>query len=332
MSAPGTSLLGNFNVPQIMDGVGQPAPMAAPTQPPLQEQPQQQLGPNGKPLPKPGDVVNYHRFVGGNPADPSAWKPLHGKDFLAELEQWDPAMAGRVHQLVTGQIPYPTSSGMGANPNSDALRLKSAATMYDPNFNAQVYKVRAGAWEDFTKGNTSKLLGALNQAPLHTRELADAYDHMNNSNYGWQWMNDAANNFVSGFSPSKQAALGAFAENQPAVAGELASVYKGGSAPTIPEEDAQKKAFPSGAQPSFSNAALAKAATLMHDRLKVTKAKWHNAMGDFAPFPIITPEAEKAINDLYSRYHQNGTTSAGAAVAPAQANGDIDALLKKYGQ
>lgn len=255
-------------------------------------------------MPKPGDVINFHRFIGGDPGDDTAWQPLEGQDYLKAIP---PARANIVKAIITGRAPLP--NGRASKPDAFSNQLLQDVAMAEPGFDGTKWKTRQQTWLDFTSGKTAGIIRALNQAPLHAMELSNSYDDLHNTKFGWA--NNALTNIEAGLgNTQQQAARGAFNENQPALAGELATTYKGGYA-TEPDIDSQKKAFDPGLAPAESRAALAKASSLMEDRLTQLNQQWTNTMGPLAdPFPVMGKRAADALAQLKKKYTDSGTTAA----------------------
>lgn len=283
-------------LPQALPMLGQAAPQGAPMLP-------QMPTAGTPPMPKPGDIINFHRFVGGDPGDDASWQPLEGNDYLKAIP---PARANIVKAIVTGRAPLPNSRA--SKPDAFSNQILQDVAMAEPGFDGTKWKARQQTLLDFTSGKTAGIIRALNQAPLHAVELSNAYDDLNNTNMGWA--NNALTNIEAGMgNTQQQAARGAFNENQPALAGELASTYKGGYA-TEPDIAAQTKAFDMGLAPAESHAALAKASSLMGDRLTQLNTQWSNTMGPLAePFPVMGKRAAEALATLQKRY-VDGQTAA----------------------
>lgn len=262
-----------------------------------QQAPQPQVT-GSRAMPQAGFVQDGYRFMGGNPADKAAWQPLQGQEFLQSLPPVDAAV---VQAMVEGRKQWP--GGFATKIPYWQQKIEQAA-QYDPNFDETSYGVRMATRKDFTSGKTANLIQALNQAPLHALTMADAYDQLHNLPVGGETVNDFLTNAESMMGlQGQQAAMGAFKESQPAVSSELATVYKGGPA-TIPDIEAQARAFPMGAAPTTSNSALKAASELMKDRLDTINQRWQNAMGPLGgQFPAISPRAKAALDTLYARYH-----------------------------
>lgn len=280
-----------------------------------------------RPMPKPGDVVNFHRFMGGDPGNDASWQPLSGQDYLKAIP---PARANIVKAIISGRAPLPNSRS--SKPDAFSNQLLQDVAMAEPGFDGTTWKARQQTLLDFTSGKTAAIIRALNQAPLHAKELSSAFDDLHNTDYGS--INNFLTNIEAGMgNKQQQAARGAFNENQPALAGELASTYKGGYA-TEPDIAAQTKAFDMGLAPAESHAALAKAANLMEDRLTQLNQQWSNTMGPLAdPFPVMGPRAADALGYLKQKYVDGGTAAnpkPQPKPAPKPANGGW--TVKRVGQ
>lgn len=299
------------NLPALAQQVGQP-PLPSTTPPAA----------GG--MPKPGDVVDFHRFVGGDPGSDASWQPLEGNDYLKAIP---PARANIVRAIITGRAPLP--NGRASKPDAFSNQLLQDVAMAEPGFDGTTWKVRQQARLDFTSGKTAAIIRALNQAPLHAVELSNAFDDLHNTKFGS--INNLLTNVEAGMgNTQQQAARGAFNENQPALAGELATTYKGGYA-TEPDIAAQTKAFDMGLPPAESHAALAKASSLMGDRLTQLNQQWRNAMGPLAEsFPVMGPRAAEALTYLQKKYVDGQTAQGpqrGSAPAPGGPPQGVDAKV-----
>lgn len=223
--------------------------------------------------------------------------PISGEDYLKSLPV---ARQAEIKALLTGNMKFPSLS----RNNVYGQQLYNDAALVDPEFNQKTYDTRMAAMKDFTSGKTANLIQALNQAPQHALTLSHAYDMLHNLPAGGETLNNILTQGEAAMGvQSQQAALGKFNASQPAVADELATVYKGGTA-TIPDIDAQKKAFGMGLPKTTSDNALATASELMKDRLNTIETRWQNAMGTAGKmFPVISPQARAALDQLYSKYH-----------------------------
>ena len=247
----------------------------------------------------------------------------HGDDYLKTISPTD---ASIVKAMVEGRKSWP--GGFGTK-NPYWIQKLNQAAQYDPDFDETVYKKRADTIKDFSSAKTAALIRALNQAPLHVLSLADAYDQLHNSDLGGKWVNKTLTDLQASGSDKRQlSARGAINEVKPAVADELATLYKGGYA-TIQDVDAQEKAFDQGLGPTESSSAIRTAAGLMMDRLHTLEEQWRNAMGPNAPmFPVISDKARNALNQLLTRYntknranaYEPGSSQAGSADEPQKNN------------
>ncbi len=280
----------------------------------------------GKAIPRPGDTVDGFAYVAGPPTSNDSYKPLQGQDYLSSIPRDRALQAGAV---LAGKAPYPSMARNNKFNQQILMDVRSA----EPDFDATKWKARVDLIKDFTSGPTSKMIQSLNQAPQHAMTLADAYDQLHNSDT-YQGLNDLATNVEAGLAPVLPA--GAFNASQPAVADELATLYKGGPG-TVPGIEDQQKAFPMGAGPTESGSAMKTAAELMQDRMDTIQSKWDNVMGTAASlyplvtdkpqqgFPVISPRAKAALQALHDRYKP----PAPAAAAPAPAAADNGWTVKR---
>jgi hypothetical protein len=239
----------------------------------------------------------------------TSYKPLSGSDYLNSIPK---DRANQAIAVLAGKAPYPSTARNNKFNQQILLDVRSA----EPDFDATAWGRRTKMIADFTSGPTSKLIRSLNQAPLHALTLADAYDQLNNYD-GSHTVNDALTNTEAAMGVKPQlAARGKFNAAQPAVADELATLYKGGPG-TIPGIEDQKRAFAMGAGPTESNSALSAASELMRDRMETIQEQWKNGMGSVADmFPVISPQAKSALDKLYGRYHPDQASAPAAAPGP----------------
>jgi hypothetical protein len=278
-------------------------------------------GANGPPpAPRPGQIVNFHKFLGGDPGDPASWQPLQGEEYLNAI----PAQrANIVRGVLEGRLPFPQTRS--AKPDAFTNQILIDAGMADPGFDATTYKQRQNMRTDFTSGKTAQVIRALVQGIGHMKSLSDNYDTLDNTRVGaWNAVRNSVGPAV-GFE-GLQGALGALNTSREAVAPELATVMRGGQAN---EADVQewRNNFGQNAEPSRSKAALAQAVDLLHSRLQSLQNQWHvgmNGMG--GDFPMLTPEATQDLAALRSRYQPGGgPVRSPASAAPVSPAGGIPA-------
>lgn len=336
MSAPGVSLLGNFNIPQIMPGGGMPMPMGGPVATPQQapvpvQQPAPQMAPTGRPLPKPGDIVNYHRFVGGNPADPNAWEPVHGHDFLHELGKSDPTMSIRVQAILDGREPFPSQSRK--NPLNTSL-INAVAQADPENYDAINNGVRAKIRTDFTSGDSSKNIRNLNQAIGHLQAMIDEVPNVAghggtgliNGDFGLATTINAAQNGL--YQGEGAGGIKGYNIARTGLSGELAALFKGKGSSN--ESEVNKWYDELG--PDNSNeskfAAARKLSEMLKSRLDELHQQYKQGMGTTAtPFEALNPLAA----DAYKRLSVIGSKVPAHGDIPApQGQSTGDDLVAKY--
>lgn len=331
MSAPGVSLLGNFNVPQIMPGGGMPMPMGGPVAAPQQapapvQQPAPQMAPTGRPLPKPGDIVNYHRFVGGNPADPNAWEPVHGHDFLHELGKADPTMAIRVQAILDGREPFPSQSRK--NPLNTSL-INAVAQADPDNYDAINHNVRAKTRAEFAANGASALnIRNLNQAIGHLQAMVDEYPNVaghggKGSIPGMLGIATPINSVENTYAQySGDQGITNYNVAKTALAGELAALFKGKGASAESEVNTWKDLLDAGNSNEQKLGEARKISELLKSRLDELNQQYKQGMGTTAtPFEALNPLAA----DAYKRL-----SIIGKAITPAPSNSAGDDLVAKY--
>lgn len=285
---------------------------------------------SGAPPPNPtlGMIVNYHKFLGGNPADPNAWEPVSGDDFLHELGKANPVLAVRVKAIADGREPFPASSRM----NPINAQLQSAVAQYDPQgYDSINNGTRAKVRADMTSGTSSLNIRNLNQAIGHLQAMMGTLPDVAGHGGAGSYLGPLAtpvNGLINGVEEySGQQGITNYEASQRALAGELAALFKGKGA----SAEGEVKGWMDQLSPNMSNdQKMGTARTLselLKSRLDELHQQYKQGMGTSAiPFEILNKDAASAYKAL---------STLGKTVNPqpaAQTNSsDIDSLLKKYG-
>ena len=291
----------------------QPAPMPQPQQqapqpnvPKVLNAAMAQKNPN---LVVPGVVVNGHVFKGGNKADEASWEPLSGEDYLATIPQ---ARANIVRNILAGGQKLPNISSR----SNDALSntIVQDVAMAEPEFNSSVWNARNSLFKDMSSGKGAAQIQNLNQMLQHAAGLQQSHDVLKNWDDSGYPAPNAVINAVRTLpvigNPKVASAYSAAKENGMALGSEQAAVMQGG-APHEGQTTGYQALYGPNVGDSAIGGSLGKAAQLAYSRLDNIQQKWANTMGPVAgkdptkvgfAAPIISPQTQKAIEALKSRY------------------------------
>lgn len=335
MSNVGNSLLGAINLPSLTGGIPMPSPtalqqsvpMAAPSPAP------QQIDASGGPgMPKPGDIVKFHKFMGGDPANPDSWAPVEGSDFLHELGQTNPTLAIRVKAIAEGREPMPSTSRI----NPFNRMLANAVAHYDPEgYDSINNGTRAKLRADFTSGTSALNIRNLNQAIGHLQAMVDEAPNVAGHGGKGSYLGPLAvplNSLINTTeSASGDQGISNYDVAKRALAGELAALFKGKGASSENEVQGWLDQLSANQSTDQKFGTARKLSELLKSRLDELHQQYKQGMGTTSqPFEALNPLAA----DAYKRLSVIGKATDGdgqsAAVAPPHP-ADIDAILKKYG-
>lgn len=246
-----------------------------------------------------GAVKNFHKYIGGDPSARASWEALRGKEFLTELSNHDPAFADRVRGVAEGRSPYPASSGMGGKPNSDAVMLKNAVHMYDPEFDFTDANARNKMHVAATSGDVGNNIGQLNQLLGHLHEYKDNIDAP--ADHGIYHANVLQNWFYKNILGNSETAKGIHREevDQTGIASEAAALLKGKGSSNQTEVDKWQEMFDPNLPKEQRKAAVAELVRLARARLIEQQHRYDAVMGKSgAPLKILNPSAADAYSHL----------------------------------
>lgn len=297
------------------------APQAAPPAPAPPPTPQPPAG-GPKPPPNVGDIVNFHKFAGGNPADPNAWTPLQGPEFLQNLHQQNPVFANQIQAIIDGRQKMPSQSRM--NPTNKMII--NAVYQADPdNFDAVNSGARQKVRDDFTSGNSALNIRNINQSIGHLQAMLAEMPNV--AGHQIPLIGTTVNSLInSAEKGSGDPGITNYQTAQTALASEMASLLKGKGS----SNETEVQSWLGQLSPDRSDAqklgGAQKLVELLKSRLDELNQQYQQGMGTTAtPFQVLNPLAANA----YKQLSVMGKTMAGAQTP--QANPAVDALLQKYG-
>lgn len=290
------SILGNQpQITSLIQAIGQQQPAATGTSA-ITQQSAGQKPASGRQPPNPGDVVNYHKFVGGNPSDPAAWEPLKGDDFLHELGKTDPTMAIRVKAISDGREPLPSTSRI----NPFNRMLTNAVAQYDPEgYDSINNKTRLKLREDMTSGASAQNIRNINQAVGHLQTMMNSMPGVEGtSNLGP--LSVPFNAVVNKYDEmSGHPGITSYQTSQTGLAGELASLFKGRGSSSEQEVNKWFSQLSENHSDAQKYAAARTLTEMLKSRLDELHQQYQQGMGTSAqPFQTLNPLAADAYKRL----------------------------------
>lgn len=279
-----------------------------------------------------GTTVQGRTWLGGAPNDPNNWLDIDslvgtgktGQDFLDMLQSTHPSMVTSIKALSEGRQAMPANRVMTDPYWSNVFKLAQA---YDPSLDAVDYPKRQATAKDFAPGGTSgQNLRNLNQAIGHLNGLVNDYGDVSGQQglmgLGRLW-NAGANTFAD---VNGDPGITDYEAHQRALAGELASVFKGKGA----SAEAEVKGWMDQLNPNLSTAqkqANARALVdMLNSRIDELGQQYNQGMGTTKQgIDLLNPVAKEAFLRL-----KNIGQPAAATSAPAPVDDATSALLKKY--
>jgi hypothetical protein len=212
-------------------------------------------------------------YQGDNPA-------LQGLDYMdSEL----------VKGIANYSFPMPTGSALK---DKHLRELMTRAKLYDPTFDPTQYGTRQAIRKNFTSGKASNNIRSLNTAIGHLKSLKDAGEDLNNT---WLPLVNKGVNLWKEQTGNPQ--ITKFNEAVNAVAGELATVFKG-TAGTDTEIKAWKDDISSAQSPEQLKGYVDKAVDLLTSRLMALKQQYETGMGRVPDFSFLNQHSRDLLREM----------------------------------
>lgn len=226
----------------------------------------------------------------GGAAGPNG-EQVRGDEYLQTLP---PTVQAQVKALAEGRMQFPSGFALKSPYWQQML---TAVSQYDPGFDAMNYNARANTRKDFTSGESSKNIAAINTAMAHLGSLKKSYDALGNTDY--PTYNSVANYLGKQFGNKDiQAETTHVSANAEAVSHELAKVFRS-TGMSEGEINAWKQKINTSSTPSESNAVIESALELMNGRMQALSEKYKQGMGTTKdPLELLSPEAQAAYKKL----------------------------------
>lgn len=168
----------------------------------------------------------------------------------------------------------------------------SRLAAYDPTYDQTQYATKSAVRREFTVGNASRNIRALNTAIGHIGQLGDAVDALNNGNL--PVLNKIANVYKT---QTGQSAPVVFDAIKNAVSGELATTFKGVSG--TDQEIANMSQTIHNAQSPNQLRDIAKTyGQLLSSRLDALNSQYQEGMGKPADFGILNAKSAQILQKL----------------------------------
>ncbi len=266
-------------------------------------------------------------YVLNLPNKEDAW--LNGKtpEQISAYNSIPDSEKASIKQLVNGDaLLTDIVKSRGAKTQAQINDIVTKATAIDPTFSINANKQRYAYKTQFNNpnGKDQQQITAINTALGHLAEFKTASDALGKSIF--LPYNKLVNYLSTNVGNPKVAQLNTVVT---ALAGELASVYKGGGAPTDQETEQWRNSILS----SFSNAqtsgVASTTASLISNKMQSVNSAYKNVMGAYPANPIIDPAQLKQLQDagvdvsgITTKLQAQGyTVGGGGSQAPTTYNG-----------
>ena len=170
--------------------------------------------------------------------------------------------------------------------------LVSAATQYDPSFNAGTFALRNSVKKDFTSGQMSRGIQSFNQVIDHLNELQNAADALKNVDL--KRYNSLAN-FLAVETGDPRVVRFNTVKN--AVGTELMRAWRQAGVGSEREIEAWSKPIESSGSPAQLNTAISELGKLIAGGTRAIENKWQTSMGEANPTPKFLSKRAASIMD-----------------------------------
>lgn len=208
------------------------------------------------------------------------------------LANVSPEMANYVKALTEGRAAWPTGAQARSAWYLNAVKL---ASVYEPGFDANMYKQRSETVKDFNVGQGGRNVTAINTVTGHLDNLNKAAKQLDNGswrlfNSGKNWLSEATGN------PKMKK----FQLAVNAVADEMERVFRG-TGGTLEGINAWKQAVSAADSPQQLDAAIKQAVELMGSRLQALREQYQRGMGRAADFRFLDEKSRGILERLVGK-------------------------------
>lgn len=240
--------------------------------------------------PKPGDVVNGYRYLGGDFKSPTSYEPLRGEEFLKTLPMNMQNMAPLIKKYADGDMPIPTRAALS---NPKVTQMMEMVAQYDPSFSAADYPSRAATRKDFTAGKSAANITSFNTVLQHLGKLAA--DAKALKNYDMPIANALTNTVASQFGDDR---VNNFKLVKNAVVGELVRAFRGAGGARGDVEEWAETLDPN-MSPRQLEGAVKRGIELLNGRIEAVGDQYNRGMKrQRDPVELLSPGARKIYTEL----------------------------------
>jgi hypothetical protein len=237
----------------------------------------------------------------GSPAGKSA-DTSGGKLNLDALSAVPPAAQSVVKAMIDGRIAPPSGMAM-TKPYWQGMI--SLASQVDPDFDQTTWGSRSATRKDFTAGQSSKAINALNTALGHAGVVQDSFDKLGNFGGVATALNGPKNwidKQLGGSAPTNaQEAVGALAS-------EARKVFAASGGGNLTELENWERNFPVNGSPDQQKGALKQFVNLLDSRLEALADTYNRGMGRTEePVSLLEPHARQVYEQLTGRKPDSAT-------------------------
>lgn len=238
---------------------------------------------------------------------------------------------GAIKQLVTGDaLLTDIVKSRGKDTQAQINRLISLATSIDPNFSINENKQRYQYKTQFNNPNGKEQLqiNAINTGLGHLAEFNSQVKTLGNG--GVIPANDLKNYLAKNAGDPNVVKTNIIIT---ALAGELASVYKGGTAPTDQETEEWRNAILTGYSKAQSQGVTDTTSALISNKLLALSNSYKNIIGAYPDAPIVNPDVIQQLIDSGANVSPitDKLKAQGYSVPTGYSQSVVDATLSPYG-
>lgn len=240
--------------------------------------------------PKPGDIINGYRYLGGDVKTATSYEPLRGEEFLKTLPMNMQSVVPIIKKYADGDMPIPTRAALS---NPRVAQVLEMVAQYDPSFSAADYQSRAATRKDFTSGKSAANITSFNTVLQHLGKLAE--DAKALDNYDMPIANSVKNTVASQFGDDR---ANNFKLVKNAVVGELVRAFRGaGGARGDVEEWAET--LDHNMSPRQLEGAVKRGIELLNGRIEAVGDQYNRGMKrQRDPVELLSPAARKIYTEL----------------------------------
>ncbi len=265
------------------------------------------------------------------PNTDASWLTGKSQPQIDAYNKLAPADRPIVKQLVNGDaLLSDVVKSRGATSQGAIQKLVNEATAIDPNFSINANKQRFQYKEQFNNPNSKEQLqiNAINTGLGHLAEFKTASDALGNK--AFLPYNSLVNYLKTNTGDPAVSNLNTVIT---ALAGELAAVYKGGTAPTDQETEQWRNTILASFAKQQAAGVASTTASLISNKMLALNNSYKNVMGSYPSAPIVNPDVLQQLHDAGVDISQITTRLQGQGykVPMTPSTGSDDSVLSQFG-